>query len=199
MTGSDDMIGPHEVSGPGPRAGELVMVSVGTDHHRFDRLVAWMDDWAGRHPEVRVMIQRGAAPETVNADSAPLVPYDDLRRLFAEATVVVSHGGPSTVMDARAAGRLPVVVPRDPSHSEHVDGHQLRFSRHLATHGLATVATTRSELETAVEAVLATPDRFTVPVDLADLPGVVAFGQVIDDLLGLPAVTIGEARRRGRS
>lgn len=174
------------------------MVSVGTDHHRFDRLVGWMDGWAARHPDVRVVIQRGGAPDTAHAESAPLIPYDELRALLAEATAVVSHGGPSTVMDARAAGRVPVVVPRDPAHGEHVDGHQIRFSHHLSRYGLATVATTRDELEAAVEAVLADPHRFAVPAALADLPGVVAFGQVVDDLLGLPAVTIAEARRRGR-
>jgi len=182
---------------PAP-APPLVIVSVGTDHHRFDRLVDWMDGWAARHPDVRVVIQRGGAPDTAHAESAPLIPYDELRDLFARATAVVSHGGPSTVMDARAAGRVPVVVPRDPAHGEHVDGHQIRFSRHLSRHGLAEVATTREELETAVEAVLADPDRFAVPATLAELPGVVAFGQVVDDLLGVPAVTIGEARRGGR-
>lgn len=182
----------------GQQSPPLVVVSVGTDHHRFDRLVDWMDGWAGHHPDVRVMIQRGEAPGTTHAESAPLIPYDELRALFAQAAVVVSHGGPSTVMDARAAGRVPVVVPRDPAHGEHVDGHQIRFGRHLSRHGLATVATAREELEAAVEAALADPGRFSVPASLADLPGVVAFGRVIDDLLGLPAVTIAEARRRDR-
>lgn len=176
----------------------LVVVSVGTDHHRFDRLVDWMDGWAARHPDVRVVIQRGGAPDTAHAESAPLIPYDELRDLFGRATVVVSHGGPSTVMDARAAGRVPVVVPRDPAHGEHVDGHQLRFGRHLSRHGLAVVATTQEDLLAAVEAVLADPGHFAVPASLAELPGVVAFGQVIDDLLGVPAVTIGEARRSAR-
>ncbi len=157
-----------------------------------------MDAWAALHPDVRVVIQRGGAAETAHAESAPLIPYDELRALFAQATAVVSHGGPSTVMDVRAAGRLPVVVPRDPAHGEHVDGHQLRFGRHLSRHGLATVATARAEVEAAVEAALAEPDRFAVPAALAHLPGVVGFGQVIDDLLGVPAVTIAEARRRRR-
>lgn len=175
-----------------------MVVSVGTDHHRFDRLVGWMDDWAARHPDVRVVIQRGGAPDTAHAESAPLIPYDELRALFTQATAVVSHGGPSTVMDARAAGRIPVVVPRDPAHGEHVDGHQIRFGHHLRRYALATVATTRDDVEAAVEAVLADPNRFAVPAALADLPGVVAFGDVVDDLLGLPAVTIAEARRRNR-
>lgn len=188
---------PAGPAAPGPPQ-PLVVVSVGTDHHRFDRLVGWMDGWAARHPEVRVVIQRGGAPDTAHAESAPLIPYDELRDLFARATAVVSHGGPSTVMDVRCAGRLPVVVPRDPVHGEHVDGHQIRFSQHLSRHGLATLATTPDELKAAVEAVLADPDRFAVPASLAELPGVVAFGRAVDDLLGLPALTIGEARRSGR-
>jgi UDP-N-acetylglucosamine transferase subunit ALG13 len=179
---------------------DLVVVSVGTDHHRFDRLVAWMDNWAARNPSWRVVIQRGGAPETQHCESHPLIPYEELCALFGAATVVVSHGGPSTVMDARAAGRLPVVVPRDPVHGEHVDDHQVRFGQHLARHGLATVATRQAELEAAIEAVIASPGRYQLSGELRTLPGVVAFGRVIDELIGvdagIPSGTIGDIRRR---
>ncbi len=39
-----------------------VLVVVGTDHHRFDRLVDWLDDWAERQTEpTRVVFQHGSA------------------------------------------------------------------------------------------------------------------------------------------
>ncbi len=37
----------------------LVLVSVGTDFHPFDRLVAAVDRWAAQHPEARVVVQHG--------------------------------------------------------------------------------------------------------------------------------------------
>lgn len=170
-----------------PRSGQsvpLIMVSVGTDHHPFERLVSWMDSWAEGNRGVRVMIQRGSAPPTTSAESQPLIPHGELCALFAEAAVAVIHGGPSTVMDARAAGRKPIVMPRDPRFGEHVDGHQLRFADHLAGHGLARVVNRQDELRTAIADALAKPGDYEVPPGPEAAPGIVAFAQVLDDLLG---------------
>ncbi len=38
----------------------LVFATVGTDHHRFERLMDWMDAW-GAHPEARLVVQHGNA------------------------------------------------------------------------------------------------------------------------------------------
>ena len=165
-------------------AAELVVVSVGTDHHPFDRLVGWMDRWAGEHPAVEVIIQRGSAAPTEWAESHELIPYDELCDLFARATVVITHGGPSTVMDIRAAGRLPIVFPRDPAHGEHIDHHQLRFGQHLARQRLAKVVFGHHELHSALDRALTSPDRFVVPVNADPAPGVLAFGRIVDELIG---------------
>lgn len=168
----------------------LVVVSVGTDHHRFDRLVGWMDAWAVSNRSVRVIVQRGTAASTTVADSQPLIPHGELCSLFAEATAVVTHGGPSTVMDARAAGRLPIVVPRDPELGEHVDGHQLAFAEHLGRHGLAIVAENVCELDDAIRRAIDSPVAVTVSADEQNAAGIVGFGRVLDELLGSTTQTI---------
>jgi UDP-N-acetylglucosamine transferase subunit ALG13 len=165
---------------PGP----LIVVSVGTDHHPFDRLVSWMDAWAGEHPPVSVVIQQGSSRPAERAEGHPLIAHQQLCQLFAAATVVVCHGGPSTVMDARAAGRLPIVLCRDPALGEHIDDHQLRFGTHLARYRLAEVVHDRDQLEATVAAALADPGRYRVAVDTSTVPGVVAFGRVADALIG---------------
>ncbi|MFV0526051.1 MAG: glycosyltransferase [Acidimicrobiales bacterium] len=167
------------------KARPLVVASVGTDHHPFERMVGWMDEWAAEHPEVEVLIQRGTAAETTVASSVPLIPHAELCLRFSAAVAVVTHGGPSTVMDARAMGRLPIVVPRRPERGEHVDEHQIRFAAHLERHGLARVANERERLEAELAAALEDPDRFTVPVSPDAIPGLVAFGTVADRLLGV--------------
>ena len=171
-----------------------IVVSVGTDHHPFDRLVGWMDTWAGRNRAVRVVIQRGSAGPTAYAESEPLIPHADLCELFASATAVITHGGPSTVMDIRAAGRLPIVFPRNPSHGEHVDDHQMRFGQHLAAHDLARIAYEHDDLAAAIAEALAAPDRYRIAADAAPAPGVVGFSEVVDELLGV--VTPIETRHR---
>ncbi|MFV0257214.1 MAG: glycosyltransferase [Acidimicrobiales bacterium] len=167
------------------RVRPLVVASVGTDHHPFDRMVGWMDEWAAEHPDVEVLIQRGTAAETTVATSVPLIPHAELCLRFSSAVAVVTHGGPSTVMDARAMGRLPIVMPRRPERGEHVDEHQIRFAAHLERHGLARVANDRKRLEAELAAALADPDLFTVPVSPDAIPGLVAFGAVADRLLGV--------------
>lgn len=162
----------------------VIVVSVGTDHHPFDRLVSWMDDWSVRHPEATVVIQRGTSQPTANAQSKKLIPHSELCELFGSATVVISHGGPSTVMDIRAAGQFPIVMPRNPAHGEHVDDHQIRFGDHLQRHGLAKLALDVADLEEAIDDALRAPERYVVPVESGTVPGVVAFGQVVDDLMG---------------
>lgn len=163
-----------------------LLVSVGTDHHRFDRLVSWIDAYVAARPGVSALVQRGSSRSSERAESRPLIPHDELLELFAAASAVVCHGGPATVMDARRAGHRPIVVPRDPSFDEHVDGHQLRFARHLESEGLATVATTEAELFTALDRIVEDPaSAFTDEVLPEFPPGIVEFGAVVDDLLGI--------------
>ncbi len=164
----------------------LVVLSVGTDHHPFGRLVDWMVEWGRAHPEHKLIMQRGTVPAPEDFESHELIPHDQLRELFRSATAVVSHGGPSTVMDARMAGRLPIVVGRDPARGEHVDGHQLRFAAHLGHHELARVASTRDELFALLDEALAEPEAFQIPLqEIEASAGVAEFGRVLDDLLGI--------------
>ncbi|MEM7341616.1 MAG: glycosyltransferase [Actinomycetota bacterium] len=176
---------PSPAYGAPPGPGALVVVSVGTDHHPFDRLVGAADTWAGAHPDVAVVVQRGTSTATVHAESRELIPYDELCQLFEAATVVVTHGGPSTVMDVRAAGRVPIVVPRDPDFGEHVDGHQLRFGWHLANEDIAQVATDIAELPGLLDVAVAHPERFVVGTSGHVAPGIVAFARELDELLGI--------------
>lgn len=193
----EDMAPNHRRPSPAPDvSAALVVVAVGTDHHRFDRLVSWMDGWAARHPEVETIVQRGNVEPTSAAVSHRLLPHDELLELFTSASAIVTHGGPSTVMDARSSGRLPIVVPRDPDFGEHVDDHQMRFGRHLQLHGLAELVPHVDDLESALAAALATPDRYAVPALAEEAAGVLAFAQVVDELIGAtnPATATGVPR-----
>lgn len=132
-----------------------LFVSVGTDHHPFDRLVAWVADWAVAHPDWEVALQHGrtaAPPAAANLDAFAFCDHARLLDLFSSSAAVVSHGGPATITEARRTGHLPIVVPRDPSFGEHVDGHQMLFAGRLATAGLVRVVASAAELDDAVRA-----------------------------------------------
>jgi len=151
--------------GAGPQTVSLVAV-VGTDYHRFDRLIGWIDDWLRRqHPAPRAVVQHGRSAPPVRAEGQSLIAHSTLQELMASATVVITHGGPATIIEARRLGRRPIVVPRDPTLHEHVDGHQQRFSRWLAAQDLVTLCETERELMSALDAAVADPTAYLLSTE----------------------------------
>lgn len=166
-------------SAPAPQ----VVVALGTDHHPFSRLVTWMDTWASEHPEVSCFVQHGTAPAPRHADGAAVLPTNDLRRLLGGASVAVGHAGPGTLVDARAAGLLPIIVPRLARHGEVVDDHQVAFGDAMHQRGLAIVAHDEGALRAALDRALAEPGL--VASDIAESSEEVAIriGDLIDGML----------------
>lgn len=122
-----------------------VVVSVGTDHHPFERALDWIVE-AQQALDLDVFVQRGATPERPGLTSDDFLAQDELDATFDSADVVVCHGGPGTIAAARRHGHVPIVIPRDPRHGEHVDDHQMRYSERLLTDGLIVVATSSDDL-----------------------------------------------------
>ena len=48
-----------------------------------------------------------------------------------KARIVITHGGPASFLDPLKYGKIPVVVPRKKEFNEHVNNHQLEFSRQV--------------------------------------------------------------------
>ena len=165
-----------------------VLVVVGTDHHRFDRLVDWLDGWAQRQESpTRVVFQHGSARAPRFGEGHALLPHEELQELMASATVLVTHGGPATICEAWRHGRMPLVVPRDPQRGEHVDGHQQRFSRRLGGQGLVRLCEEQAQLEQALDDARRDPSgvRFGAHEgrDALVQASVARFTQVVDALL----------------
>lgn len=161
-----------------------IVVTVGTDHHRFDRLVHWTDQWASAHPDVAVFVQHGTAVAPSVADGAPLVDPADLRDRVADATAVVTHGGLSSIMETRAAGFLPIVVARDPAVGEHVDGHQQAFTAHQERLGRIALVGTEDEFVATLDRAVADPPAFRLPAGATDVSAAVEeVGALVDNLL----------------
>ncbi len=132
-------------------SGRRILVLVGTDHHRFDRAVAWADDWVRDHPGDEVLVQHGRTAPPRHARGREFLPPDELSEEIGAADVVVTHGGPGTVCDARVGGHRPIMFPRDPAFGEHVDDHQLRFARWYANRDMVGLALNEGTLNQLVE------------------------------------------------
>jgi UDP-N-acetylglucosamine transferase subunit ALG13 len=166
----------------------LVVALAGTDHHPFARMVEWVDAAASRRPDVRFLVQHGSATRAPQiAEGAPFLTHDRLVALLADAAVVICHGGPGTITDAREAGHVPLCMPRDPELGEHVDGHQQRFAAMVGSAGVVRHITTRESFDRELDRALAqvrTPGAVTMANQARDLARA-ALGAQLDDLMSV--------------
>ncbi|CCH17582.1 glycosyltransferase [Micromonospora lupini] len=164
-----------------------LLVAVGTDKHPFDRLVDWLAQWHAQAGPVGLTVQHGHTTAPPLPGAVPFLGHDALQEAMADADLVVCHGGPATILEARRHGHLPIVVPRDPAHGEHVDDHQQLFARRLGAAGLVALCESREALHDALAAGQADPSRYAVTADPAAhearRAAVARVGQIVDDLV----------------
>lgn len=131
----------------------LVAVFVGTDHHPFDRVLSWVGEAAsaGGH---QWFVQHGSTVLPGPLDGEGILSAAAMADLLHRADAVVTHAGPGMIMDARAAGHVPIVVPRNSGLGEHVDDHQLRFASRIADSGLVTLVHDQSDFTAALDQTL---------------------------------------------
>lgn len=181
----------------------LVLVTVGTDFHKFDRLIGWVDRWfrdtgADR---VRCIVQHGASAAPEHAEARDMLGHEELLRLMGEAAVVVTHAGAATIGEARRLGRLPVIVARDPERGEIVDGHQIDFARRVAAKGLVELCEDEAALRERLDRVLTDPQAFRLAEGddaAAQAEAVRRAGELIDTLVAArKGTTAAPANGRG--
>jgi UDP-N-acetylglucosamine transferase subunit ALG13 len=163
-----------------------VFVTVGTDHHPFDRMVDWVESWLSRDPDrVDCFIQFGSSRPPSLAAGERLVPREEMDERVATADVIVCHGGPGTIIDCLRSGTKPIVLPRRHASGEHVDDHQRRFARRLEEAGYIKVAESADELAALIELALdGSPEFKAVVPDDAVAPSVERFAAVTEPLTG---------------
>jgi UDP-N-acetylglucosamine transferase subunit ALG13 len=144
--------------------GARLLVTVGSDHHRFDRLVRWVDAWMARQSpaDVRAVVQYGTAEPPRFGHGVAWVDHADLEQLMGEATVIVAQGGPYSLLESVDVGRMPIAVPRRRDLHEAVDDHQHAFCALMARRRQAELVTTEPGLHDALDRALADPVAFTV-------------------------------------
>jgi len=179
-----------------PHSAGLVFVTLGTDHHPFDRLVRWVDTWLadGGGERARCLVQTGRSqvrPEL--AETVDFLAYSEMESAVRDATAVVTHGGPGSIALAVALGKRPLVVPRRKSLGEHVDDHQVIFARRIAQEGTIELAESEDAFQATLDRLLATSPAAAGIVDPAQpLEAVARFEALVDELFHrLPRERVG--------
>lgn len=112
----------------------MIFVTVGTHEQPFDRLVKEIDELKGKGIiQEEVIVQTGYCTyEPKNCTWSKLIPYDDMIKNVNEARIVITHGGPASFIMPLQVGKIPIVVPRQVEFNEHVNNHQVEFSKAVA-------------------------------------------------------------------
>jgi UDP-N-acetylglucosamine transferase subunit ALG13 len=167
----------------------LVFVTVGTDHHPFDRLIAWVDSWLedGGSGRARCLVQSGTSRIPRVAPWRQYLPSLEVQAMMQEASCIVCHGGPSTIIDSARHGVKPIVVPRLKTLGEHVDDHQVAFVRWIALQQEILLATTEERFRTLLDAGVSHPESLrTSPPEVEPGTAIELLERWIDELVGRP-------------
>jgi UDP-N-acetylglucosamine transferase subunit ALG13 len=133
----------------------VILVTVGTLHFPFERLLRAVDQLPGDEELIVQSRARGTRP--ARARCVEDLPYEQLVAEIRRARVVVCHAGVGSILTALANGKRPIVVPRLGHYGEAVDDHQLAFGRRLAEAGLVTLVEDPAQLAAAVASPAAAP------------------------------------------
>ncbi len=129
MGGAAQVLSEGRVLGPGL----MIFVTVGTHEQQMDRLVLKVDGLVQKGSiQEDVFIQRGTGTQIPrNCDSAEMLPYSRMVRYTSAARIIITHGGPGSIMLPLLSGKHPIVVPRQSRYGEHIDDHQVAFAKRM--------------------------------------------------------------------
>lgn len=111
----------------------MIFVTVGTHEQPFDRLLKKVDELVeNKALNKKVFAQIGHSsyiPKRFKYKR--LLTSKEMNNFAKEAGIVITHGGPASIILALSYGKIPIVVPRQKKYGEHVDNHQVLFSKRL--------------------------------------------------------------------
>jgi len=110
----------------------VILATVGTHGDPFPR---FLDLLAGIDEHVIVQYGHNDPPPGLTPESKAFFSFAEMLDLMHAADAVITHAGVGSILCARDAGHVPVVVPRLHRHGEHVDDHQAELTQTLEARG----------------------------------------------------------------
>lgn len=109
----------------------MIFVTVGTHEQPFNRLVKKVDELVSEGAiKEHVVVQTGFSTyEPKNCEWHKMMSFEEMQRCLKGARIVITHGGPSSFIEALQFGKVPIVVPRREEYNEHVNDHQVDFTK----------------------------------------------------------------------
>ena len=103
----------------------MIFVTVGSQKFPFNRLIEKVDQMAGEGViREEVLIQTGTSDYIPrHCRHRDFYDREEFKTMIDTCTVLITHGGVGTVIDAVKRGKKVVAVPRLARYGEHVDNH----------------------------------------------------------------------------
>lgn len=109
----------------------MIFATVGTHEQQFNRLLMELDRLANLINE-EIIIQSGYSTyEVKNCKAYKMISADMMNQYINDARIVITHGGPGSIMMPLLINKKPIVVPRQKKFKEHINDHQVYFTQHL--------------------------------------------------------------------
>ena len=127
----------------------MIFVTVGTHEQGFDRLLIELDKLIETGEiKHKVFAQIGYSKYIPkNYEYKEMLSYDLMDEYVKKSDIVITHGGPGSIFHPLQYGKIPIVVPRNPEFNEHVDNHQILFTKRLENSQKIIAAYNIDELE----------------------------------------------------
>ncbi len=153
----------------------MIFVTVGSQKFPFDRLLKKVDQMVRDQVITEEVYMQTGTGEYIPSYCR----YQDFysrvrfRELLEECSILITHGGAGTMIDAVKLGKKTVVVPRLSKYREHVDDHQLELPVRLHAMNLVYTCLDENALPDALSTVgnhvfhkyHSNTDRFIASVD----------------------------------
>ncbi len=130
----------------------MIFVITGTEKFPIDRMVKEVDRLVYENViQQDVFVQLGSCSfEPKHCKWRRFLDFGDMCNKIKEADTIIAHAGAGTTLLCVQLGHRPLLVPRRKEFGEHVDDHQVSFSKKFATTGLVEIIFDISELSNFV-------------------------------------------------
>lgn len=152
----------------------MIFLTVGTTKFPFERLLKAVDKALMRMDLTeKLIVQSGTTYYQLKYPKTKVfkeITFDKTLIFLKKARVVITHGGPATIFLVLKHGQnKPLVVPRSRQFREHINNHQIIFTKDLSSLNLIKVLLPEENLVEKIINYLRIPERIEKRKDLKSL------------------------------
>ncbi|MED0987998.1 PssE/Cps14G family polysaccharide biosynthesis glycosyltransferase [Bacillus paramycoides] len=131
----------------------MIFITVGTQKFQFNRLLKEMDELCSANIiQEEIIAQVGYSTyQPTNFKTYKLLQPENMNKYVENASVLITHGGTSSIFNALKKGKKVIVVPRLSQYDEHVDDHQIEICEVLDQKGYVSLVWDIKELKKAIK------------------------------------------------